>query len=549
MDQSQQILVKEIKDLEDKYRDGNRKKVKTGLLVGAGVAAVGAMASVFYAPESLIEYIPWEVTTQLLVGNVGLATLFGIAGYKFTDGKEKTSMALEKAYGNRIDKFLKKINKIAPKTKADFIFNLESTLYPTYQRKTELQAKLDAEVEAKKAELNLASNELVIKPLNMKNYINEMNKTFLTLFKKPIEERPVIETINISNAELTDKQFEILLNFGLGCCGTKKLILSQNRLDLKAIQGLKEYIVNKKEGFHSLKVLDLSHNNIPEEALTDLRDIVKYLGIKELNISGNPLNRDITNANYISPNLVEFLKTQMSKMPTLKVLKLSGINLTDNFEGTLNEMISQPGILRHLDITNNPNLGSDKLRKLFENGYQLNQSLEELLVDKRDVICIEDIVNEREEQYRKMQGLPGQFGEKNAPRIVYLLNRFMQQKHLKADTRDLIEEPLHNVLETNSNKILMIRSRVLGIPEDYSIPVTKKEYVCFLSNNLNHFYIDIVKGEDDTILDPRLFSNEEQMSKLKALPFTSHTTTKKEIECKKNIKASDKVKTMIKKIF
>lgn len=549
MDQEQKIIINEIKKLEDKFKEGNKSKVKTGTMIGVGVAAIGAVASVLYTPETLITSIPFEPLAQLLIANAGMALLTGGGGYYFTKGKKEATVKLNNAYTDRVSNFLLKIKDAKPDFKTEFLFNLESTLYPTYQRKTELQVKLDAEVQAKKVELKLTENEQAILPLNMANYIKEINKTFLHIFNKTFNKRPTIETINISNAELTDNQLGEMLAFGIGCCGTKKLILSKNRLDLKSVQHLKKHIVKKKHAFHSLKILDLSDNNLPEESLEDLKDIVRYLGIEELNISGNPFNRDISNFNYISPALKKFLEFQPASMPTLKVLKLAGINLTNNFSKTLNIMISKPSILASLDITNNPNLGSEKLQKLFEKGYKINQSLQELLVDQREGLYVDDIIKKKENKYQEMRAFPEQFGDVDAPGIVYLLNRFFRKKHLNLDVKEFLDEPLLPLLEQLSEMIMKVRMQILQIPKDYSIPVTEKEFVRLMNNDLNLFYIDIVKEEDATVLDPRLFVNQERILEIKDSQPTVYLKDKKKAEELKTIQASDRYVQGLKKAF
>lgn len=552
MDRSQLIIFNEIKALEDKFKDGNKSKVNMGLLVGMGVAAVGTIASVLYTPETLIQAIPLEPLAQLLIGNTSLALLAGGGGYFFTKGKKETSAALEKAYISRIEKLLEKIQNARPVDKVDFIFNFESSIYPTYQKKSEAILRFDAnEKPFHKDILQAEAREKRILPENIADNIKSINKVFRELFSRDVVERPLIETINISNSELNDKQLNELLSAGLGCCGTTNLILSKNRLNSRAIKNLKKYIVERKTAFQNLKTLDLSYNNLSEDALEDLACIVKILGIEQLDLSGNSLNSDggKENANYISVKLKNFLMNQANFMPSLKVLKLADVNLTDNFSKSLNLMLVKPSILTHLDITNNPHLSARKLRRLFEKGYQINQSVKELLVDGKESLFVTDIEKSKDELYERFKKLPDQVGDAEEPRIVYLLNRFLKQKQVNAKTEDFINEPLHKMMVELTEQILDVREQIFKTPKDYSIPVSEQEFVKTMGNTLPLFYLDMVRTKSTSKIDQRLLVNDERIKEIEEYKDEDYLEREKQIEKAKNIKASDRVLTCIKSVF
>lgn len=552
MDQSQKAIITEIKNLENKFQEGDSRKFKFSKVAGLGVAAVGgaavAVVSVYYNPEILIEAIPYAPLTQMLVGDAILALIAAGSGYFFTNGKKETELLLKQNFSRRLNELLDKLKSNEPGNKVDFIFNLESPVYPAYQRKAHLEVKADIENKRlKKTWPTPFIKENSIMPLNMGDYVEKINATFLELFNKKHDERPIIETINISNAELNDNQFSDMLAFGLGCCGTKKLILSHNRLDLKSVQNLKKAIQDKQSAFHDLKVLDLSYNNLPEEALKEIQEIVKYLGIDELNISGNPFNGNASDVDLVSELLREFLADQATSMPSLKILKLADINLTDNFSKTLNFMILKPSVLSHLDITHNPNLRQKKLRRLFEKGYQLNQSLRELLVDGKENLSVEGIIRKKDELYEEMKKLPNQLGDLDAPRTIYLLNRFLYLTHIKADTKEFLADPLHKMVQHITTEILKARIKLFKITEDYSIPITEKEFIRFMNDDLNDFYISIVKGKDTSKIDERLFSNEERMVEIKAVTTTMYLLGKEKAENLRALKADDRIIPTIKK--
>ena len=540
-----QNLITEIKALEEQLKIGDRPKMKGALLGGITGALVGG-ACVLAAPIVLPSLAIG--LTAGVSGGLSLSVLGAGGGYALTKGKKEVELRLKEKTPNLISTQTKLIENAAPGKRMNFIFNLDSPLYPKYQRKTEEQVKDEINDRKQNNANPFLKKKEGVQPLNMADHITGLNKVFMDLFKQSADKRPIIETIEIKNAELNDSQLKELLVFGLGCAGTKNLDLSKNRLTYVATQKLKACIVNKKQSLHDLKKLDLSDNNLTEDALDDIKEIVRHLGIEELNISGNKLNGWMRDENYISPKLKDFLLYQSHYMPTLKVLKLSNIGLTDNFSRILGDMIEKPSILSHLDITHNPDLGQAKLCRLLEKGFQLNQSLNELLVDQRDNLGVDELINTKNKQYLSMREKRSQPGEINEPRVVYLINCFYQSKLLNEDPRGFLAPELHEMIDTVVEKIQTVRKRIFEIEDDYSILVTEKEFVKIMNKELNFFYMDVIRGKDKTVLNEKLFINAERMAVLRGLSDTVYEIQNDKLEKLRAMKREDRFKPSLKQV-
>lgn len=534
MDQSQKAITAEIKSLEDKFKQGDKPKIERALWLAGGVAAIGTAASVLYCPETLIEaVIPYaSPLAQLLAGNAGLALMMGGGGYFFTKGEKEAKVALSKAFVKRIDGQLESLKEPIAGSKINFTFNIDSAVYPEYQKKTKEQVQDD------------------IVPLNMAGYYVQIGSLFTNLFKEPVEKRPVVEKIDLKNAEMTDEQFQHLLSYGIGCCGTKTLDLSKNRLTFHSIQTLHSEVVEKKTTFGKLKSLNLSHNNLNSLSLEKISNIVRYLGIEELNLSDNNLNGSGTNVNEMDKNLKSFLENQPTNMPSLKVLKISNIGLTNNSSGTIKAMIKKPSVLMHLDITDHPHLNLKKLQSILNNAFDVNQSILEFKVDQPENLTIDALVQTKNSFYATMYSLSQQKGDKETPRFLYLLNRFNKNKSEKLDVKSCFDNELYNQLESISKDIMKKRIEAFGIQEDYSIIISEKEFILYKCGELGNFYEVAYHQKDMTDLDKRLFGgDEEKVKKPKNLEDNPYLLLSREQLEAEKFKLSDKVKRGLLRAF
>lgn len=544
MDQNQKAIITEIRSLERKLQSGNKGKIQIGSLMGIGVAAIGTAVSLWYCPETLIEAIPYAPLTQLLVGNAGLALMMGSGGYFLTNGEKEAKVALDNAFVKRIDDQFKSLKDPKAGSKIDFIFNIESSVYPEHQKKTKEQVQDAIEIrKGLKTNPFPQKKEEAILPLNMADYYTKIGLIFSNLFKMVVEKRPLVERIDLKNAEMTDEQFQHLLAFGLGCCGTKTLDLSKNRLTVLSIQTLHSQIVSKKTAFGKLKSLNLSYNNLNKLSLDKIIKIVRYLGIEELDLSGNNLNGSGNNVNEIDPDLRSFLENQATFMPSLKVLKISDIGLTDNFSKSIKSMIKQPSILTHLDITRHPHLTLRKLQSILNRAYGINQSIREFVIDQPENLNMDSLVQSKNSIYASMYMVSKQEGDKEVPRFIYLLNQFWRRKDEKLDVKDCFSPELYEQLEFISTEIMSVRKKALDIEVDYSIPVTEKEFILFKNKTLYDFYCTASQHRDTNGLDQRLFNKDIEKTP-KAL-VASNTVylihSREQLEAQK-IKLDDKVK-------
>jgi hypothetical protein len=496
-------------------------------LAGLGTAIAGG-ALILAAPELLVDTVVLPALNTMVLGNLGL-TLTGMgSGYFLTNGKKETQLNLSNAFKDRIDGHIEKLAEAQNRTKINFIFNIESSVYPAYKKIgiTETPKKMPFVKDT-------------ILPLNMENYYLKIGGMFRGFFKKSVEKRPFIEQIKITNAEMTDKQFKDLMLSHLGSCGTKILDLSKNRLTTLSIQDLETAAMNDTSSFTKLRSLNLSYNNLSYLSLDSIINIVAHLRIEELDLSGNDLNDTARDVNLINPDLKSFLENQPRTMPSLKVLKIADIGLTDNFSDSLQLMFKLPSILSKFDISHNPNLGRAKLQELLDKGFESNQSIRELSLDHRDNLDIEPLILAKEKLYADMAVLAQKNYTIETPRFIILLNRYCKNKHDNADMKDALSPEMIAQLDVVSNGIVSIRMAVFNVARDYSIPITEKEFVMFKSGKLDNYYLHKIFKNNRNGLDDRLFEKTETYEPIKHMPKTLHDLKEEKHVKEKNATLND----------
>ncbi len=527
MDQSQNKILAEIETLEKEFKAGNKRKINHGLLAGLGTAIAGG-ALILAAPELLVDTVVLPTLNTMVLGNLGL-TLTGMgSGYFLTNGKKEKQFQLSKAFQRRIDRHLSVLGETKNRAKINFIFNIESSLYPAYKK-----------IGITETPQKMPFVKATILPLNMENYYLKIGGIFRGLFERSLEERPFVESISITHAEMTDEQFQHLLKFEIGCCGTTTLDLSKNRLTVLSIQALHRYIMKNKSSFLDLKSLNLSYNNLSFLTLGLIAKIVEHLGIEKLDLSGNDLNDTANNVNAINPELVKFLENQSRTMPSLKVLKLENIGLTNNFSKSLKKMLKEPSILTHLNIAKNPHLTYRKLQSLLDKGLEANQSIRELLLDHQEDLKIEDIFKRKDTIYTEMYNSTKQKGEMDMPRFVFILNRYCQKIDKKTELKNALSDQMNRRLRDIAEGIVGIRMKIFKLPEDYSIPITEKEFVTYMNNTIDNFYLHAIAKNDRKDLDERLFQKIEAPDPTKKAHQSSYDLDREKQEIAKKATLND----------
>ena len=100
---------------------------------------------------------------------------------------------------------------------------------------------------------------------------------------------PKLKTLNLQNNNITDKAAEALASITSSNSGFEKLYLGNNHLQLGVIK-----IVRELKNISSLKVLDLSNNNITEQAADELAAVIRInKSLEKLSLDGNHLRSSI----------------------------------------------------------------------------------------------------------------------------------------------------------------------------------------------------------------------------------------------------------------
>jgi hypothetical protein len=353
-----------------------------------------------------------------------------------------------------------------------------------------------------------------------------------------------VEKIIITNAEMSDEQLMYLINEGIGCCGTKVLDLSKNRLTVVSIEKLRNHILKNKSSFLELKSLNLSSNNLSALALPAIQAIVEHLNIEILDLSGNEFE-DVNNNKKTKNDLKIFLENSPITMPSLKVLKITDIGLTNDFSKSLKKMLKEPSILRHLDITHNPHFELRKLKSLLYKGFLPNQSVRELLVDHRQDLNMEPLILSKDKLYAEITSLSDQTCPSEAPRFLILLNRYCKKISENLNIDNAFSSELKNKLESIADDVLDIRVKIFKLTKDYSIPITEKEFVMYRSNKLENFYSHAISSNVREGLDAKLFINIGAHNPLQKTHQTSFDLDIEGREIAKKRTFSDKIKPSV----
>lgn len=568
-------LLKEIKDLEQKLKKGNRNKKYMAALGGIALAGLGAAAAGIYAapyllaeaateavteiatevvtrgvtevatevaistateaapalisslstllsraPELVISNVSqWGITEAgLVAGDLALGVIGARAGYRWgADGTQDNQKKIQDIFLEILKQKIEFLKSAKNQIKIDFVFNEESSLYTKYQKKTE-QTVLD-EIKARKikeaAKEQKVEESYEIIPHNWADYRKELQEIFRSFSIKKIAERPIIEKIEIKNAEMNDEQLGLLLFDGLGSCGTKTLDLSNNRLTDASIAQLKNHILKEKKGFSSLKSLNLSNNNLTGACLPAIEELVAFLKIEELDLSGNALHpgdeklMQSENNNYLG----RFIKDRPTTMFTLEVLKIANTNITDKLADKLEAMLTTSDLLVYLNISGNA-ISELALRKIH-NAVLKNQTFRELITDYGTLKIVENRSKKQPIPSDPLNVISSQFKEKSDSPYIIKLNRYAKCKQRGANMESMNSEEIEPFDEVVM-KISLIRNETLGVPENFDIKITKDEYINYRQNDLSDFYVCAVQSNEISNLDPRLFENTQKMEEIRA---------------------------------
>lgn len=549
-------LLKEIKALEQSLKSGNTYKYIATAFGGITLAGLGVLAGAAAAPylfaetateivakgitdvaiNSATEAAPallsrlstllastpnqipqWGIPAAAAGGDLALGLIGAGAGYRWgPNGTKEKLEIIQDNFKKILDNKIKIIKEAEGKTKINFIFNEASSLYPEYQKKTE-QTVLD-EIEARKTKKTTqeVKDSYKILPQNMADYIDKLESIFIHLLDKGVAKRPIIEKIEIKNAEMNDDQLQLLLYCGFGRFKTKRLDLSNNRLTNLAIKKLLNYSDEDRQSFCNLKSLNLSNNNLTEDCLPGIQQLVARFKIEELNLSGNVLYTGLNRKNKFLEN---FIEQQSATMPTLKVLKMANTNLPDKLAKTLKKMLPKYDLLTHVDISDNESFRRINLLK-FDKLVNEKQKIRELVTDlKREKSEKRTMAEKQESILGKLHAKHAEFVEKIDSPFIKILNAYSKNKYIDMNAEvniKGIDPELVNVLDALVMDISLIRNETLGVAENFDIVITEDEYIYCKLGSLSEFYECAIQSNDISMLDPRLFENAEKIEEIRA---------------------------------
>tara|TARA_R110002110_G_scaffold415856_1_gene658401 strand:- start:50346 stop:54560 length:4215 start_codon:yes stop_codon:yes gene_type:complete len=191
---------------------------------------------------------------------------------------------------------------------------------------------------------------------------------------------PIVDSISLASLVLCSKDMINLMKVGLGDYRTSTLDLSKNNIDDMFLKALSE----DEETFESLKIIDLSDNNISINGLKHLVDFSARVGLEEINLSGNGLNiKNRANVKIFA----EFIEDLAEKVPALKKLSLRGVGLSKNQLNVFKPLFSKISIFEDLDISENRLDKKQVLNLLNSPEFQTNVSIKAVVTgaDKADV--------------------------------------------------------------------------------------------------------------------------------------------------------------------
>jgi hypothetical protein len=394
--------------------------------------------------------LPLSVTTYA-------ATRFGIKRY------------LEQAY------LLKQINQLKYELVHEKILAIENSN----------QIEIDFVFNPKSA-LN-KPGKIIVAPISLSDTIfKNLSKAFNT--PRESLEKPILTTINISNAEMTDEQFNDLLSVGMGKFNTVRLVLSGNELSDQSISFLEAYVKNSKLSFKTLKTLDLSDNDLTGKCLEDLTGIVKYLNIEELDLSGN---QSLSNE---PEKLSVFISNIKSHMPSLKKLNLRNTGLLpDHIEkiGLILDGVSQ---LESLDVSENEALGVSQVVINLVKKLKYNISLTELKTDHNAILPkLSKILNEHDAIRSEIIS-----SEKASDSItVQILNKMLAEQALPTSHPKFLGPNQSKAIEMRNmvDEISVARMTKLGVSKDKKIPIAEAEFNGYMTGELTQLYEKIKAGK------------------------------------------------------
>ena len=182
---------------------------------------------------------------------------------------------------------------------------------------------------------NVIKNNLGLKLLNLSD--NDL-RTSATVILQGLKNNFQLQGLNLCRNNMTGQVSEALANVIKNNSDLQQLSLSNNELGSSAVIILKALADN-----FQLKSLNLNRNNMTEKVANDLANVIKNnLGLQQLGLSYNNLR---SSATLVLRALTEHLQ--------LKLLDLSGNNMTEHVAVALANVIKIISGLQQLNLSNN----------------------------------------------------------------------------------------------------------------------------------------------------------------------------------------------------
>lgn len=490
-------------------RSTNRKTGMSAVFGAAGGGIGGYLLSTLTVTVAAVAAPVTAAATGAVVGAVALGTAYRMLAGSPKSNHHNTVKKINAISKNLVDSKIKGLAETKAGEKIDFVLN----------RLSKVEEEATDTTDKKTVGLVTLDKPMVRKLLSSLKSISKLNP------------RVKIKKIDISSAGLTKRDMTNLLSAGLGSHDTEHLILSGDKHSEAMIKLLKIYIVDRKTAFQSLKILDLSSNAITESSLNDIRDIVNYLRLRELNISDNP---DIAEKalEQVKGRISLILTDERNRLVSLRKINLANTGLVEDQAEDVAKFIEQAVFLEELNIDRNDGLNLDAVEaQVKEKGAVKSVSLQDLITEFDEHIDIDEVFSERDDVLGKISASK----KADEPWAVFLLNYKLTHKSFPVEVAKYLEGTVFNKINIDEliTKIQRKRTEHLGVQEKSTILITESELTACFDEKLPEFY-QKVRDKNERSVDPKLIAqiNESKVkkglpsSKVKSSPRTKPNTAR-----------------------
>lgn len=318
-----------------------------------------------------------------------------------------------------------------------------------------------------------------------------LQKGLEALYNK--DNRPVIENLSLVGIKLTSTEFQNLMESGLGDYGTKSLNLSANNLDDNAALHLANY-----QQFGKLKTLDLSKNKLTAGSLQSVVQFCAQAEIESLDISDNALAPRNEAEKQAFTNFCQNIQKQV---PTLKTLKLSDIGLTSQTMLLVRPLLHNKSQLTELDISQKAKLAPKYEMLIKSPEFQSNLCLTKLSIGSSQTTGIRKQLRTKKQLFDAMvgnliidgvtvyEGLLKKFIRLSTPELPDAVNRALD-KNISGDFS------FRQVLQMEARRLQYFRDRVALRDTTYQFTdaTFAEETTALKKNKLSDFWAEKTKN-------------------------------------------------------